>query len=466
MPQFSLFIVNSSLLFQLQDKHPECRDVKICILDNFQGEENKIILLSLVRNNDRGIVGFLRTENRVCVALSRAKHGFYMAGNMDMLTAASDLWKKIKHDLLQEQSLGTALVLKCENHPERLQSVQCYEDFLDKSPQGGCLLQCNAKLPNCEHFCEWKCHIQDREHQTYKCNKPCSKVRCDLNHLCPKTCSEMCGPCRTVITKTLPCGHTCKMPCCEEICPALVEKEMAVCLHKVLVPCHSLKEARPCPEKCDRRLDCGHVCRLLCHATRDPDHDDYTCKKKCTRLNHECTQDHQCPKACGDPCDLCSVPVTKGLPCGHEANQVKCHMPENEIRCSVKVCKTLLCGHEAQEVDCGIAIEDIKCSVLTTRVLPCGHEVDYVLCGTATEEVLCRESCPETHPCGHACQRLCHEDCGECLVKVEKTLPDCGHVRQVIPLFSFWFLDYISIIFPYLPPFINSFCPTLPFSNY
>ena len=56
------------------------REVKITVVDNFQGEENDIILLSLVRSNREAKIGFLKTENRVCVALSRAKMGFYIIG--------------------------------------------------------------------------------------------------------------------------------------------------------------------------------------------------------------------------------------------------------------------------------------------------------------------------------------------------------------------------------------------------
>jgi superfamily I DNA and/or RNA helicase len=63
--------------------------VRISIVDNFQGEENDIIILSLVRSNDEAKVGFLKTENRVCVALSRAKKGFYLIGNMGNLAARS-----------------------------------------------------------------------------------------------------------------------------------------------------------------------------------------------------------------------------------------------------------------------------------------------------------------------------------------------------------------------------------------
>ncbi|CAN0502870.1 unnamed protein product, partial [Scytosiphon promiscuus] len=45
------------------------------------GEESKIIILSLVRSNRNGDIGFLRSSNRVNVALSRAQHGMYIIGN-------------------------------------------------------------------------------------------------------------------------------------------------------------------------------------------------------------------------------------------------------------------------------------------------------------------------------------------------------------------------------------------------
>lgn len=57
-------------------KYIHLQYISVKTVDNFQGEENKIILLSLVRSNIRNNIGFLKVSNRVCVALSRAKEGF------------------------------------------------------------------------------------------------------------------------------------------------------------------------------------------------------------------------------------------------------------------------------------------------------------------------------------------------------------------------------------------------------
>lgn len=85
--------------------------LRITVVDNYQGEENDIILLSLVRSNAKGNVGFLKTENRICVALSRAKYGLYIMGNMDNLLNSGNLWKQIKETLDNQGSYGKFIYL-------------------------------------------------------------------------------------------------------------------------------------------------------------------------------------------------------------------------------------------------------------------------------------------------------------------------------------------------------------------
>lgn len=61
-----------------------------------------------MRSNDDGNIGFLSIENRVCVALSRAKNGFFMIGNMDCL-AKNKLWQRLRNVLKQNDAIGAKL---------------------------------------------------------------------------------------------------------------------------------------------------------------------------------------------------------------------------------------------------------------------------------------------------------------------------------------------------------------------
>ncbi|KAK5125064.1 hypothetical protein LTR85_001255 [Meristemomyces frigidus] len=49
--------------------------LRLATVDNFQGEEAKVVVVSLVRSNAQGKCGFLSTPNRINVLLSRAQHG-------------------------------------------------------------------------------------------------------------------------------------------------------------------------------------------------------------------------------------------------------------------------------------------------------------------------------------------------------------------------------------------------------
>ena len=57
-------------------------------IDSFQGQEQHTIILSLVRSNDDGIIGFLKDYRRMNVALTRAKEQLYVIG--DSATLGND----------------------------------------------------------------------------------------------------------------------------------------------------------------------------------------------------------------------------------------------------------------------------------------------------------------------------------------------------------------------------------------
>ncbi|WP_334109246.1 AAA domain-containing protein [Methylobacillus sp.] len=60
------------------------RLVKVDTVDSYQGKENRIIILSTVRNNLKQSPGFLNSSNRVNVAMSRAMERLFIVGSTKM----------------------------------------------------------------------------------------------------------------------------------------------------------------------------------------------------------------------------------------------------------------------------------------------------------------------------------------------------------------------------------------------
>ncbi|KAA8913892.1 P-loop containing nucleoside triphosphate hydrolase protein [Sphaerosporella brunnea] len=192
-----------SLLFKTLRQNTQLKGLifKIVTVDSYQGEENDIIILSLVRSNDEKNIGFLSNENRVCVSLSRAQRGLYIFGNAIMLTAVDKLWWDVVDKFATpggEPRIGTCIPLTCHKHKMRtlVQSQHEWDDI-----NGGCKKPC-AELMNCGHVCPLQCH--PFAHDNYRCCQPCKKPKLACGHQCEKKCWEdcICGVCPQVIPRS------------------------------------------------------------------------------------------------------------------------------------------------------------------------------------------------------------------------------------------------------------------------
>ena len=65
---------------------PYRRLVSVNTVDGFQGQERDVILISLVRSNDEGQIGFLKDLRRMNVAMTRARMKLIILGNKDTMT--------------------------------------------------------------------------------------------------------------------------------------------------------------------------------------------------------------------------------------------------------------------------------------------------------------------------------------------------------------------------------------------
>ncbi|CAF3694346.1 unnamed protein product [Rotaria sp. Silwood1] len=404
------------------------RGVRIMVTDNYQGEENDIIILSLVRSNPEKKIGFLGIHNRICVALSRARCGLFVIGNMNLLAEVDDMWKNIFTSLLETKEIGTGLLLSCHQHPEPKFIADKPESFAQR-PEGGCQKRCDARL-KCGHQCQLKCHNNDFEHDEIVCHKRCSeKLSC--GHPCTKRCHfetpSQHDSCHVLVEKTISeCGHQIRIECCKTPTSNDCKQSSLIklhCNHVVLVPCRILSlpseyKVFPCPEPCGTILACQHKCVGTCGDCRTGKL-HVPCGEKCER---ELICSHVCKVSCATNCP----------PCSREC-QTRCTHSKCRNRCGdlCEPCREL-CAYKCKHLRC-------------TR-----------LCYEPCNRGPCNEPCNKKLKCGHTCIGLCGEPCpSQCRICHKDVvqeiffgsedepdarfvfLPDCKHIIEVTELDKF-----------------------------
>lgn len=296
--------------------------LRVATVDNFQGEEAKIIIVSLVRSNNDRKVGFLKTTNRINVLLSRAQHGMYLIGNAETYRSI-EMWQKVINMLRAEDSIGNSLALCCPRHSDKVIEVSEPEHFAIASPEGGCREACSDRL-DCGHSCQSRCH-SEAMHAVWHCEEQCQRRHSPCEHPCQmSTCGEDCGLCTIMIDEVqLPCGHTKdQVPCYQTLdrnsirCQVLVHKEVPGCKHTVEVKCKIDvdHEKFSCPSPCSDFLSCGHECPGTCGRCSQKNIDGCAtvehvdCTKICGRKHGTCN--HNCKRTCheGGDCGLCQQP--------------------------------------------------------------------------------------------------------------------------------------------------------------
>jgi len=297
--------------------------LRLATVDNFQGEEAKIIIVSLVRSNKEKRVGFLRTTNRINVLLSRAQHGMYLIGNTETYSNIP-MWGQVVGMLEEKGSVGSAFELCCPRHPDTEIQVSQPDDFTRLSPEGGCELACDRRLSGCGHRCQARCH-SDSMHQVFSCPQPCQRLHSPCSHGCQKaTCGEDCGLCMIKLNNVLlPCGHLKDNVPCHQLqgpsrirCNATVAKKVPECGHIIETQCWQDVESATfsCSTACGANLTCGHGCPGSCGRCRQKDVNNQvifrhsTCTKICGRRMATCN--HTCPRTChdGEECGPCLLP--------------------------------------------------------------------------------------------------------------------------------------------------------------
>lgn len=76
---------------------PFRQSISVNTVDGFQGQERDVIVISMVRSNDNGNIGFLRDLRRMNVAMTRARMKLLIVGNVPTLTAHPFYMKLYKY---------------------------------------------------------------------------------------------------------------------------------------------------------------------------------------------------------------------------------------------------------------------------------------------------------------------------------------------------------------------------------
>lgn len=427
----------------------ERNEVRVDVVDNYQGEENVIVLLSLVRGNERGNTGFVKEEQRICVSLSRAREGLFIVGNSQTVCKHSKIWASIFRSMKYRMLVSNALTLVCQNHPGVKIKAEAKWDF-KKFRLGGCERQCETVL-KCGHRCSKSCHFVDKEHQDSLCREPCIKI-CKNRHKCKNRCCERCSidkcyksiekvlqkcnhtvrircyqdseeyVCTQLCGRTLDCGHTCNKKCYESCNPCMQSTCVLSdrCGHINEMPCSLKNQKFKCQQECRKKLPCGHTCQKPCANKCIPCEFKLTYRRECGHLGQRyCWQ--------RENIDKCLYPLNiKRLACGHNEHKLPCFKTKEP--CTVKVKYKRNCGHIGER-SCGTTETEGLCQAMVSYVRSsCGH-IDIKKCCEQIEGRQCTAICGLLLDCGHKCSKICSDSCEE---KVPRATNYCnkGHYNN------------------------------------
>ncbi|XP_003616118.3 helicase sen1 [Medicago truncatula] len=105
--------------------------INVRSVDGFQGGEEDLIIISTVRSNFGGKVGFLSNRQRTNVAITRARYCLWIVGNATTLINSNSVWRKVVMDAKQRNCFHNA------DEDKKLDQViedACFEfELLDES---------------------------------------------------------------------------------------------------------------------------------------------------------------------------------------------------------------------------------------------------------------------------------------------------------------------------------------------
>lgn len=117
------------------------KSIRLSTIDNYQGEESNIVVVSLTRSNDAGDIGFMQAPERLNVLVSRARDALIMIGNAETFMNAKNgrgEWVRLFDNLKTQGKIYDGFPLRCQKHPGTAVIAKEPVDFDRLCPDGGC----------------------------------------------------------------------------------------------------------------------------------------------------------------------------------------------------------------------------------------------------------------------------------------------------------------------------------------
>ncbi|CAD8152872.1 unnamed protein product [Paramecium pentaurelia] len=406
------------------------QQVKVETVNNYLGEENDIVIISLVINDNHHLYQKKKNQQKIKIAFSRAKLGLYVFGNFDFLQINSDkpqilyeLIKDFKRLTFLEKLITLAeiknfysdtITLKCRTHGKQ-SYVQKSSDWF-KFKAGCCDQVCNQNFDKCNHTCQEICHLGN--HPENNCQEQCQRIL-QCGHKCQQLCRVQCT-CTQMIYVTLPvCNHRALINCgqdpAEVLCLQDQELQFLNCKHLIHYQCYQREDfLYKCQHACDNLLQCGHLCSKKCWEICQP------CEQKCVKRRN-CGHLDECQNLCYQSCSPCNQKITIQLDCGKHSIQNKCFQIQNHILKEIQAppffLKSKIGSHYLIQI---------------MQMLKNGQkEPNFIF--KQVEDYKCKNPCTKPRKCGHIfeCKNFCSQECTQCEQVITLSL-ECGHKYQLL----------------------------------
>ena len=360
---------NTPQYFKKSDESGDNLDdfVEVQTIDMYQGDENKYVIISLVRSNKENRIGFLNKMSRRCVAQSRAKCGMYFVGNLNTLRGAKNsCWSTFLTAMMKQGCVGNELPLRCTKH--ETSKYKAKDGYSIRTVNAKPILLCNKlcgnPYPHCEkHNCKKLCFPS---HSHADCPVGIDDQFPDCGHYVKRRCPEkICDlRCQVPSMVNLPCGHKGRKKCYQNVsdvrCKIQMIETFPECGHTVKKACHIEITKMKCQYPCREINSCGiHRCKNICGNYHGHD----CCPEKIDYNFPACGHRSPKKKKCSDEIRWnCNHKMYFKGACGHDIER-KCHQSEREVTCPITPCVRLRkCGHPCKNA-CGEDCEKGECDL-------------------------------------------------------------------------------------------------------